>query len=76
MEEFFTSEKKDMIRKLMLPNGKARELALSVELDPARYEWREVNCMNFLYDRREDIHIPEEVYFDLLAGALGKATSE
>jgi hypothetical protein len=74
--ESFSSGKKEMIRKLMSPEGKTRELALSVELDPVRYEWRQINCMNFLYDRRDDLHIPEEVYLDLLAGALGKATSE
>ncbi len=28
-----------------------------------RYVWRRVNFSRFLYDRLEDIHIPEQVYF-------------
>ncbi len=31
-----------------------------------RYEWRCVNFSRFLYDRFEDLYIPEEVCKDLL----------
>ena len=31
-----------------------------------RYERREVNWSRFLYDKADDVYIPEEVYLDIL----------
>jgi|GEM_PF-5160592 len=42
-------------------------IALRLFCEP-RYVWREVNYCMFLYDRLEDVYIPEQVYWDLKSG--------
>ena len=42
-------------------------MALPLELDKNRYECREVNWTRFIYDKQEDIYIPEWVVTDLMS---------
>lgn len=42
-------------------------IALRCLCEP-RYVWREVNYCMFLYDRLEDVYIPEQVYWELKSG--------
>jgi hypothetical protein len=59
--------KMDILRRLISSNGNIHELVISLQVDPERYEWREINWTLFLYDKQEDFHIPEVVYMNLLS---------
>ncbi|MFB3926068.1 MAG: hypothetical protein ACE14T_08435 [Syntrophales bacterium] len=72
MTEILETGKVDWIRKLASRDGNSKEIVLSLELDSQRYEWREVNWESFLYDKLEDIYLPEAVYLDLLSSLIRK----
>jgi len=40
-----------------------------IQMCEPRYVWKEVNYSLFLYDRLEDIYIPEQVYWQLVSGS-------
>lgn len=47
-----------------------------IEMCEARYIWKEVNYSLFLYDRQEDVYIPEQVYWELVSGLQNTAHSQ
>lgn len=67
MSELIENEKEEMIRKLTTQGPNCLELSVLLEFDKGRYEWREVNWSRFLYDKKERIYIPEQVYLDILS---------
>lgn len=70
MSKTIENEKKEMIRKLSSHDPNCLELSVSLELDKSRYEWREINWSRFLYDKKEKLYIPEQVYIDILSKKL------
>lgn len=48
----------------------AIESAMALPCCVPRYVWREVNYCMFLYDRLEDIYLPEQAYQDILSGRV------
>jgi adenylate cyclase len=52
-------------------NEQEGEISLSFTPNPERYEWREVGGERCLYDKLDDIHIPESVLDDLVKQMAG-----
>jgi len=53
---------------LQYPKDNHTENIRSVHDSYSRHEWRTVNFSRFLYDKVEDIYIPEEVCRELVQG--------
>lgn len=70
MSNSIKNKEKGMIRKLSSHDPNCPGLSASLEPDKSRYEWREVNWSRFLYDKKENLYIPEQVYIDILSKRL------
>ncbi len=64
----------DRIRNLIASDGNRVDFTVSLQFDEDRYEWRTVNWSRFLYDKQENVYIPEDVFLEILSRRIDNAT--
>jgi adenylate cyclase len=62
----------DFVQELVEVNESSRTFVVILKPNPVRYEWRDVEGKRYLYDKLDNIAIPEEAYNDLAKQAIGK----
>lgn len=60
----------EMIRNLLGSDGDRIDFSVSLKFDQNRYEWRVVNWTRFLYDKHDDVYIPESVFLEMISQRL------
>jgi len=60
----------ELIRNLIASDGDRVDFSVSLKFDGKRYEWRVKNWTRFLYDKEEDLYIPESVFLEILSSRL------
>jgi class 3 adenylate cyclase len=54
----------DFVLEVVSVDEETREFTARLDPDPRRYEWREIKGERYLYDRFDDIYIPEKVFYE------------
>jgi len=62
----------DFVHKIINLDNKAKTFTAVLEPDPRRYEWKEIDGNCCLYDKLDDVYIPEHVYLNFIEQASGK----
>lgn len=61
MSNKFKPFRMDFIQTVVSMDEKSGKVAFRIEPDPRRYEWKEVKGERCLYDKLDDVYIPEQV---------------
>jgi len=72
VKERFYRFRVDFVQKIISIDDKTGEFIVSLEPDPRRYEWREINGRRSLYDKFDNVYIPEDVFQASLKTLKGK----
>lgn len=62
----------DFVQEIVSLDKESRTLTVILKPDPRRYEWKEMEGKRYLYDKFDDVYIPEQVYFESLKQIVGK----
>ena len=62
----------DFVFTVISADDESQTLRVVLEPDPGRYEWRTLEGKRYLYDKLDDVYIPDEVYSQLAGQMNGQ----